>query len=77
MTKVSQNQNESAEQQKILRKLFVEHKEIAAKCSQFLKLEEFSAHISNSQSLIDKMMKYEDRFEESINLIDNPNKAKS
>jgi hypothetical protein len=40
-------------------------------------LEEFSSHISNCQSLVDKMQKYSDRFEEAIELIDNPNKAKS
>ena len=40
-------------------------------------MEEFGPHISNSAQLIDKMEKYESRFDESIAQIENPNKAKS
>lgn len=43
----------------------------------FLQLEEFGPHISNNTQLIMKMQKYHERFEEAIQIIDNPAKAKS
>ena len=57
--------------------MFEEHKRISSKCIHFLKMEEFGPHISNTAQLIEKMEKYEQRFDEALVLIENPSKAKS
>lgn len=62
----------SAEELQKLKETFKEHTWITKQCLHILKMDELQSYISNSDQLIDKMQKYEQKFDEAIQLIQDP-----